>query len=495
MYIPRVLVVEQDPALRQRLAQALSDDAYPHLCVGDADEALRRVQEGSYDVLVVDPEAGIADGVALMETVRARFPSVEIIVLAQAPTVEVATQALRLGAYDFLFKPVESDLRSLRQALRRVAEKIRLSRQNLVLLRDLQAGNEGNVRLHRSVMELNNELLSLYAGAKARSASLDLRAVEEMGLAALSHFAAGREVLFLRYDGRDRTLLGEISTNSDRRLLSRLTVNLAPEDDPRFDQIDERHPAASLLRDYLGVQDLLVLPLTHGGRHQGVVVVVSRPDIPQSPLETRLVRQFGEWLAIAFESGRLYKAILDLTVIDGLTGLYNHRFFHDRLRAEIARASRHGHPVSLLFCDIDDFKQYNDRLGHAAGDSLLEEIGRFLRNTEGSRDLLIAFRGSDVAARYGGEEFVVILPETHAAGALVKAERLRQAVERTPFRGAAAQPLGRVTVSIGVAEYPRDAADKNALIEAADMAMYRAKQLGKNRAVDATGAEARAPAA
>jgi diguanylate cyclase (GGDEF)-like protein len=484
MYVPRVLLVEQDPELRRVVEQLFLEDGYPYDVAAAPLEGLQRLQDAAYDVLIVDPEVGSAEGLALMEAVRARFPSVEIIALSREPTVEVTAQALRLGAYDFLFKPL-ADLGSLRQALRRVAEKIRLSRQNLVLLRDLHASNEGLARLQRAVKELDNELLSLYAGVRARNATIDLRAVHEMGVAAVSHFCSGREVILLAYQDRDRKLRGEVTSNPERRLLWRLEVNVSPEDEQRFDQIDERHPVASLLRDYLGNNDLMLVSLTHGQRVQGVLVVLSPPDLPMGPIEAGLVRQFADWLSITFESARLYKAILDLAVVDGLTGLYNHRFLQDRLRAEIARASRHGHPVSLLFCDIDDFKLYNDRFGHAAGDALLAEIGRILRNTGSYTDALIAFRESDVTARYGGEEFVVILPETPAEGAVVKAERLREAVERTPFAQSETQPLGSVTLSIGVAEFPHDAADKNGLLQAADRALYRAKQLGKNRVVRA----------
>jgi diguanylate cyclase (GGDEF)-like protein len=484
MYVPRILVVEQDPALLAALSRALVEDDYPHTGTDSPEEALRKLQDGSFDVLLVDPEAGSFEGLALMETVRARFPSVEVIALSHEPTVEITAQALRLGAYDFLFKPID-DLSGIRQALRRVSEKIRLSRQNLVLLRDLQAGVDGVARLHRAIDELNEELLSLYGGAKARGTSLEMHAIFEIGVTALSQLCAGRETMLLLYDPRSRTLRGEATSNPDRRLVGRLEVNLAPEDEPRFDQIDERHAVTSVLRYYLGVNNLLVVPLSYRQGALGLLVVLNRPEIPLSAIEGRQARQFARWLSYAFENGRQYRALLDLAMIDGLTGLYNHRFFQDRLRSEVTRAARHRHPVSLLFCDIDDFKNYNDRNGHAAGDALLEELGKILRHTGQDATLAIAFRDSDIAARYGGEEFAIILPETPTTGAIIKAERLRQAIERTRFAHSQSQPLGKVTVSIGVAEFPADANERNALLDAADRAMYRAKKLGKNQVVSA----------
>jgi diguanylate cyclase (GGDEF)-like protein len=126
--------------------------------------------------------------------------------------------------------------------------------------------------------------------------------------------------------------------------------------------------------------------------------------------------------------------VLDLSAIDGLTGLYNHRFFQQRLRDEVARAARYARPVPLLFCDIDDFNLYNHRNGHAAGDDVLAMLGQIFRN-DGGGQLLIAFRESDVRARYGGEEFAVILPETTFDCARDKAERLREAVAAHSLKG------------------------------------------------------------
>jgi two-component system, cell cycle response regulator len=161
---------------------------------------------------------------------------------------------------------------------------------------------------------------------------------------------------------------------------------------------------------------------------------------------------------------------------DGLSGLYNHRTFQERLREEVARSVRYGHPCSLLFVDIDDFKGFNDRFGHPIGDEVIRSIGKLLL---GQLDSACAARESDIAARYGGDDFVLVLPETPKAGAVVKAERLRAAAERITVAG---EP-GLVTVSVGVAECPTDATISADLISRADQSMYRAKHMGRNRVV------------
>jgi diguanylate cyclase (GGDEF)-like protein len=163
-----------------------------------------------------------------------------------------------------------------------------------------------------------------------------------------------------------------------------------------------------------------------------------------------------------------------LAVTDGLTGLYNHRFFQERLAQEVERARRSGEPVTLIMIDVDHFKRWNDAHGHLAGDGALRQLAALL--TAGRRL-------NDVAARYGGEEFAVILSGTpRKAGALV-AEYLRRRVADSRF-----DPLpaaGGFTISAGVACCPDDAADPTALVQAADRALYRAKSEGRNRVVEA----------
>ena len=157
---------------------------------------------------------------------------------------------------------------------------------------------------------------------------------------------------------------------------------------------------------------------------------------------------------------------------DGLTGLSNVRNFKEKLRQELARATRYGRVLSVFLFDIDNFKHYNDRNGHPAGDECLRRTGELLRRST---------RTSDLPARYGGEEFVVLLPETDAAGGLAFAEKIRSTIAAHDYPHREAQPLGCVSISGGVASYPRDGADIDALISAADKALYRAKHSGRNR--------------
>lgn len=172
------------------------------------------------------------------------------------------------------------------------------------------------------------------------------------------------------------------------------------------------------------------------------------------------------------------ESLLRFAFTDFLTGLKTRGYFEQQLDMELARAERRVTPVAILMIDIDHFKRLNDTHGHPVGDVVLRDVAAIL-----SRDL----REIDIAARYGGEEFILLLPEADLQGAKLVAQRLRYSVEQANFftgaRTAAGQETEHVTISIGVAMFPADARFKRDLLEAADSALYQAKETGRNRVV------------
>jgi len=252
----------------------------------------------------------------------------------------------------------------------------------------------------------------------------------------------------------------------------------------------------------------LNVPLVFNDEPIGLLVLVERERARHfAPDEVALAQALGEQAASAIEHARLYRAVQEQAITDGLTGLFNHRYFYERLGQELARASRYDEPVSLLMIDIDDFKSFNDRFGHVMGDEVLRGVADILTTQ--------LRRGIDLAARYGGEEFAVILPSTpvaggegqeqpvtagpgeattdpgeatadpgepttgHLDGAAAVAERIRREVEQGSLL--AKGRAGRLTVSVGVAAFPQPANDVDGLVRCADEALYVAKRAGKNR--------------
>lgn len=162
--------------------------------------------------------------------------------------------------------------------------------------------------------------------------------------------------------------------------------------------------------------------------------------------------------------------LAELAITDGLTGLYNHRFFRERLTLEIERGHRTGLPLSMLMIDVDHFKHYNDCNGHLAGDAALRALSRILQHGR---------RANDIVARYGGEEFSILLLDVGKDAAKDVAERIAREVAEFPFEFGPGQPLGKLTVSIGVAD-TTDGGESTKLIEASDKSLFAAKAAGRN---------------
>ena len=214
----------------------------------------------------------------------------------------------------------------------------------------------------------------------------------------------------------------------------------------------------------------LFVPMRGRSNASGYIALYrSRGQQPFNDQDARMVTLLSAWAGLAIENLRLAERVEKLAITDDLTQVYNFRFLKTALRREIRRATRFGQEMSLIMLDVDNLKAYNDKHGHLRGSFLLKGMAQLL-----SRNL----RSFDLIAKYGGDEFTLILPQTTREGALVVAERMRSAVETTEFPLA---PRGAITVSLGVSTFPNDASDSLGLIRVADLALYRAKQSGRNR--------------
>lgn len=224
-------------------------------------------------------------------------------------------------------------------------------------------------------------------------------------------------------------------------------------------------------------RNLVVVPLSAARKPLGVLVM-EHPLRAASRIERRIVgmlERFGAHAALALRNAWLLEEIQQLAATDGLTGIANRTTFQRTLGQELARAERGDGSVGLVMLDLDHFKRLNDTYGHQAGDEVLRRVAGVLDE---------CCRGFDTPARFGGEEFAVVLPHTDPPEARAVAERLRAAISAAPL-----DP--KVTVSVGVASYPDDAASADDLVRAADEALYASKRAGRNR-VSAAAASTRA---
>ncbi|HEY0416577.1 MAG TPA: diguanylate cyclase [Gaiellaceae bacterium] len=227
---------------------------------------------------------------------------------------------------------------------------------------------------------------------------------------------------------------------------------------------------------------MISIPLIARGALKGALNIYRiGEDAEFAEHEFRLAKSFADAAALALDNAQIRARLEHLAQTDPLTGLYNHRYFHERLRSELTRASRSHDSVAVLMFDLDDFKRVNDVYGHGAGDQLLIQIARIARET---------VRGSDVVCRIGGEEFGVIMPSCDAGDALGLAARLSETLRGTDF-----EPSGRITVSMGVAQGPEHAMNPRELVACAEAAMMTAKARGKDQSVIYDDGPAERPAA
>lgn len=222
----------------------------------------------------------------------------------------------------------------------------------------------------------------------------------------------------------------------------------------------------------LSSEELVVVPLKSKDRVNGLIVAdnfITREPITKDDL--RMLIMLANQAGLAIENSQLYEKTAYRAHTDYLTELYNHGHFQYLLQTELEKAKATKVPMSLIMLDIDDFKIYNDILGHQAGDNTLKELAALIKNQS---------RKMDHVCRYGGEEFSIILPQTDKEEAFQIADRLRCDIERRVFINEEILPNKKLTVSIGLSSFPKDGLSPTDLIRASDKALYEAKKKGKN---------------
>jgi diguanylate cyclase (GGDEF)-like protein len=225
-------------------------------------------------------------------------------------------------------------------------------------------------------------------------------------------------------------------------------------------------------RAFRETRSAVYLPLVSLGQVLGVLTLDSSSRDAFDPEDVSALELVSDICAAAIQNARYFDQVRQLAYMDGLTGIFNRRYFELRMAEEIARSSRHNLTFSVIMVDIDHFKRLNDEFGHLPGDVVLRQLSNIL-----SQQL----RKSDVLSRYGGEEFAIITPETNLESALAVCDKLRRVVEGWHFPGIP-RP---VTISAGISEYPVQGKTRDELVQAADEALYAAKQGGRNRVISA----------
>jgi diguanylate cyclase (GGDEF)-like protein len=465
---PSVLVVDDEPSVRSMIVELLRETDYVATSAESGEVALAILEKTRYDVVFTDIRMPGIDGIELLQRIKAKDPTIEVLVLTSHSSFTSAVEALRLGAYDYLIKPL-NDIQDVLVIMERVGKKISLAEEAAHAVDTLQAKNREIEESHTQAVQESEDLSALYAAEKKIMAEMDLDELYGRSGEELSLLLNGQPALIW-------TLSEEVDTQLSPKAQSGFEV---------FDKIAWTFPVfdatcgSDVPRDWqekcrqtLQARSAIFHPVI--SRHN-LVALLGVFDFKReafTPREIDLCARFGTSVAMAIENAQRYAEAKALSIRDGLTGLYNRRHFDNVMTVEGARSIRHQMPVSLLFMDVDHFKHYNDTNGHLMGDGLLKQLAALI---------LKRVRISDVVCRYGGEEITIVIPHTNKTNAVILAGDLRQKIEHYPFLARETQPGGAVTVSIGVAECPTDSTVPVEIVRMADEALYEAKQTGRNR--------------
>ncbi len=485
-----ILVVDDEPAIHKLIKLQLSRRNFKVESCLDVEQAGNMILEFKPDLVLMDLMMPKLDGISA--TRRIRNMNLEsylpIIVVTARREVHDVVAALEAGADDYITKPFELD--ELHARIKNMLRLKKLQDSLLVKSGELDEANHQITRLNQSLLDTNKQLQKkvynlhniFEISFKVMRETEPRKLVNTALLNALGIFAA-KSAMLLSLNPEDNNIFQVMDSKGflgDKVRSFRISrhdklihyLELIKKPFQIGDVKKEFQEIVPMLKD---MEIQVVSPLFQNEEIAGILCLghnVTEEEYSDEVLETLGI--VSNMLSVATHNADNFEKIRALSYTDGMTGLHNYRFFKLRLKEELARARRNGASLSLLILDVDSFKNYNDTLGHPAGDEVLRQLSNILKHM---------VRDNDIVARYGGEEFALILPVTDHEGAMSLGQRIREKVEAHQFHQQEIQPKGTLTCSIGIATYPDDAVIMEDLIVSADRALYFAKKNGRNQVI------------
>ncbi len=453
----RVLVVDDDRLIRELARDTLAAEGFQVVLAASGAEALRLLSaEGPFELVLTDLSMREIDGLQLLERVKRMHPKTDVVILTAYASLETALEAMRLGAIDYLRKPVRPA--EMAYCISRAFLRKQILSENESLRGCLQAFEAS--RVLTSCVELADivpmalDILLRLVGrerAVGRLVNPSPRLSDGVYLRGFDD-AAGSEL-------REKIEHGKLFDPSELELPPR-----APSGPPS----EQGLPGA-------WEEGILAVPIRLSNRVVGGVWLfpAGRPFDGSERRQAEVVIAEAE---LALSNAERFLQAREKAFIDDVTDLYNARYLFAALDREVSRAARSALELSVLFLDLDRFKQVNDQYGHLVGSRVLRELGQLLGRS---------VRSIDTVGRYGGDEFTILLVDTGFDAACQVAQRICQMVETRRFGAESGLRLS-LTVSIGVATFPHHGRDRERLLDVSDKAMYLAKSLGRNRVCTGT---------
>jgi two-component system cell cycle response regulator len=452
----RILVVDDIPANVKLLEARLVAEYFDVLTAADGYQALAICERNQVDLILLDIMMPGMDGFEVCERLKASKKTAHIPVVMVTALDQPAdrVRGLKAGADDFLTKPVNdlqliSRVKSLLR-LKTLSDELRIRAETAQTMGmdDLLRAGEGRSEEAGQIMLVDGRANSQERIVKTLKPIADVVAISDPQAALFEAAESAFELVIVNanFDDYDPLrLCSQLRSLERTRFLPILIITEQGNDDMVVRALD------------LGVNDYIIRPLD-----PNELVARSLTQIRR--------KRYNDLLRASV------KQTIELAVTDPLTGLHNRRYLDSQLTVMFNRSMARGRPLSVLITDIDRFKHVNDTYGHDAGDEVLKEFASRVRST---------VRGADLACRYGGEEFVVVMPDTSPEIAAGVAERLRAAVENTPFTLRSTGQELSVTASFGISSRISSVVTPGQLMKQADLALYEAKNTGRNRVVAA----------
>ena len=436
-----ILVVDDELFFRRLYLDLLKEEGYRVEVCDNGDDAIAYIQQHSIDLVLTDMVMPGKNGLELLRIARSLANPPEVILVTGHATLESAIDALKNGAHDYLIKPFNPE--ELKNQVRNCLDQRKLLTDNGQLRRQIQ----------------------LYQSGQSLSSLIDMERLLPQALEILvREMDASTGCVFTLKDGVSPVIADLINVPSE---LSEWLIELLL---PQFEEAKglcqpDIKLAVNLEKLQQQPEQIWLLPLRDGGVLEGGIIICDVAVDSSTCLPIADLHYLCEQISLGFDNSCRYRDAQQLMYTDDSTGLYNHRYMHIALSREIRRSQRYGLKFSLLFLDLDKFKEINDNYGHLAGSAALQEVGRLLAD---------CVRDVDTLFRFGGDEFAAILVETDDKTARVVAERIRIVIEEYAFL-AERNMTSYVTVTAGFSTYPNDATEKEMLLNLADRAMYAGK--------------------
>ncbi|HHX66099.1 MAG TPA: diguanylate cyclase [Chloroflexi bacterium] len=464
--------MDDEESIRRLLGRLCEQEGYSVVLAEDGASAFEALNQTSFEICIIDLHLPDTHGLRILRQAKKLYPDCAVIILTGHGDLQTALEALRLGAYDYLQKPLR-DLQLILISISRALERQKLARQNEVLVDELQNANrELDMRRRQQIQYIHHIGQALAGALQPHDVA---RVLVQAMLGSIPCDAAG--VLTLPRDTQHQAMAitgaPQRLSNRTRRLLVGMMADYLPETvrpDARSIQMWTVPAESTEISDEdWGTVKYGLLSLRDN--LSGVVALARHSDEPFSDEAQAIFGILVSQGSIALENAYLFGRMRDLATRDSLTGLYNHGHFFEMLEAEIARAERYGQELAVIMLDLDGargLKRINDTYGHQAGDELLRQVGR----------LLVAnLRRADIVARYGGDEFVILAPQTSSEQAHALANRLcaRLREHAFIFNGTPEH----VTVSVGLTIFrPGEKQTASSVVGRADRNLYTAKNRG-----------------